>query len=256
MIKQLRYFIMGLVFFLVILGNKDLRLNTAYSLEVADNPTAYLVGKAREKRIVLIGTHHRNAFIHNLITSSLPSLVKDAGINTMFVEIPTSQQQVINQFIAGKLGVESIRISEIVTSPSFQEVLKQAQILNMAIIAIDTEIPAPISRDEWMSKQVITYMQEHPKDKGIIVVGARHVLKGVEWSYSHAPSLADYLKEYSIFSVVPWPDAPETNLPIAMDITPVRFGGVRVPLLNSMNIQSHVSLASVADGVILLPRDQ
>ncbi|HQG32544.1 MAG TPA: hypothetical protein PLA83_11505, partial [Deltaproteobacteria bacterium] len=221
-----------------------------------DNPTAYLVGKAREKRIILIGTHHRNAYIHNLITSSLPSLVKDAGINTLFVEIPTSQQQVINQFCAGKVDVENINISEIVTSPSYREVLKQARTLKMSIIAIDTEIPAPICRDEWMSKQVITYMQGHPKDKGIVVVGARHVLKGVEWTYSHAPSLADYLKDYSIFSVVPWPNALETTLPVAMDITPLKFGGVRTPLLNSMNIQPSVSLASVADGIILLPRSQ
>lgn len=256
MIKQLRYFIMGLVFFLSIVGNGDLRLSTAHSLDIADNTTAYLVGKAREKRIILIGTHHRNASIHNLITSSLPFLVKDAGINTLFVEIPTSQQQIINKFCTGEIGVESINISEIVTSPSYREVLTQARTLKMFIIAIDTEIPAPICRDEWMSKQVIAYMQEHPKDKGIVVVGARHVLKGIEWAYSHAPSLADYLKNYDSFSIVPWPDAPETTLPVAMDITPVKFGGVRMPLLNSMNIQPSVSLASVADGIILLPRSQ
>ncbi len=256
MIRQLRYFIMGLVFFLVIVGNEDSTLNTAHSLEIADSPTAYLVGKARERRIILIGTHHRNAYIHNLITSSLPFLMKDAGINTLFVEIPTSQQKIIDDFCAGKMNVESINISEIVTSPSYREVLKQARTLKMSIIAIDTEIPAPICRDEWMSKQVITYLQGHPSDKGIVIVGARHVLKGVEWAYSHAPSLADYLKDYNAFSVVPWPDAPETSLPTAMDITPIKFNGVRTPLLNSMNIQPNVSLASVADGIILLPKSQ
>jgi hypothetical protein len=134
--------------------------------------------------------------------------------------------------------------------------LSSAHVLDMTIITIDTEIPAPVSRDEWMSKQVIAYMKDHPRDKGIVVVGARHVLKGIEWASSHAPSLADYLKGYNTFSVVPWPDAPETTLPVAMDITPVKFGSVRMPLLNSMNIQPTVPLTSVADGIILLPRSK
>lgn len=254
MIKQLRYCIIGLIFCFVLMGSTDMTMNKAYGLDIADNPTAYLVSKAREKKLLLIGTHHRNAFIHNVITSSLPSMVKEAGSCTLFIEIPTSQQQVINEFCAGRSSVESIRVSEIVTSPYFREILTQARNLSMKIIAIDAEIPSPISRDEWMAKQINNYFQEHPDDKGIVVVGARHVLKGLEWACSHAPSLADYLKDYDTFSVVPWPDAADTTLPVAMDINPVMFDGVKMPLLSSMNILPNISLVSVADGIILLPK--
>lgn len=256
MIRHPRYHIIGFVFCFVLMGNMDMTLSKAYALDIADNPTAYLVSKAREKKLVLIGTHHRNIYIHNVITKSLPFLIKEAGINILFVEIPTSQQQLINLFCAQKLNVDSIGISDIVTSPSFKEVLNQARSLGMTIIAIDTEVPSPVSRDEWMAKQVSSYLEEHPKGKGIVVVGARHVLKGLEWVCTDSPSLADYLKDLDTFSVVPWPDAADTNLPVAMDISTVNFGGVRMPLLSSMNVRPHVSLVSAADGIILLPKAQ
>ncbi len=254
MTKQLRYIIAGLLFCFVLTGNEDMTVSKAYGVDIADNPTAYLVSKAREKKLLLIGTHHRNPFIHHVITSSLSSMVKEANARTIFIEIPTSQQQVINEFCAGRTNVESIRVSEIVTSPDFREILVQARDLNMKIIAIDAEIPSPISRDEWMARQINNYYLEHPDEKGVVVVGARHVLKGLVWMYSHAPSLADYLKDYDTFSVVPWPDAADSSLPVAMDITPVMFDGVKMPLLNSMNILPNISLVSVADGIILLPK--
>lgn len=236
------------------MGQKGIPLKNAYGLDISENPTAYLVNKAREKRLILIGTHHRNAHIHDIISSSLPLLVKKAQVTTLFVEIPTSQQQIINQFREGALKVEDIRICDIVASPSYRDVLKQARALGMDIIAVDAEVPSPVSRDEWMAKQVVSYLQEHPKDKGVVVVGARHVLKDVMWACAQAPSLADYLKDYDTFSIVPWTDAQDASLPVAMDITPVRFGGVKMPLLNTMNIHPDVSIATVADGIILLPK--
>lgn len=256
MIKQLRYCIIGLIYCFVLMGSTDMTINKAYGVDIADNPTAYLVSKAREKKLLLIGTHHRNAFIHHVITASLAPMVKEAGARTLFIEIPTSQQQVINEFCAGRSSVESIRVSEIVTSPEFREVLTQARNLNMKIIAIDAEVPSPISRDEWMSKQITNYFLENPDEKGIVVVGARHVLKGLEWACKHAPSLADYLKDYDTFSVVPWPDAADTPLPVAKDINLVMFEGMKMPLLSSMNILPNISLLSVADGIILLPKAQ
>lgn len=252
--KHLRFFIIGLLFFILPMGQKGMPFKNAYGLDISEGPTAYLVDKARGKRLILIGTHHRNAHIHDVITAALPLLVKDAQVRTLFVEIPTSQQQIINQFRQGALKVGDIRVCNIVDSPSYREILKQARALGMAIIAIDTEVPSPVSRDEWMAKQVTSYLQEHPEDKAIVVVGARHVLKDVMWACTQAPSLADYLKGYDIFSIVPWTDAEDTPLPVAMDITPVRFGGVKMPLLNSMNIRPDVSIATVADGIILLPK--
>ncbi len=256
MTRQLRFLILGLMFFPVLLGGRGMAVTSAHGFDLADNTTSYLVGKAREKRLLLIGLHHRNAIIHNIIASALPSLVKDAGVKVLFVEIPSTQQKAIDDFSSGKIEVEGIRISEIVTSPSYREVLKQARNLKLPIIAIDAEVPSPVSRDEWMGKNVNTYLQKHSDVKGIVIVGARHVLKGVEWACPGGPSLADYLKGHDIFSVVPWPDADDTTLPVAMDVCPVRFTGVKMPLLKAMNVQPQVSLVTTADGIILLPKVQ
>jgi uncharacterized iron-regulated protein len=256
MMRQLRFFILGLLFCFVLSGSRGMTVTSAYSFDLVDNTTAYLVSKARERKLLLIGTHHRNAFIHNIIASSLPSLMKDGGVKVMFVEIPTSQQKAIDEFSAGRLEVEAIGISEIVTSPSYREVLKEARKLKLAIVAIDAEVPAPMPRDEWMARNVSAYLKDHPRDRGIVIVGARHVLKGIEWMCAAAPSLADYLKDQDTFSVVPWPDADETTLPIAMDVSSAKFTGVKMPLLKAMNVQPQVSLASAADGVILLPKTQ
>ncbi len=252
---QLRSYMVRLLICFVLSGT-GVTVSSAQGFDLADNTTAYLVGKSCDKRLVLIGTHHRNACIHRIIAGSLPSLVKDAGVNTLFVEIATSQQKALDDFSAGRIEVEDVRISGIVTSPGFCEILRQARKLNLALVAIDTEGPAQISRDERMSQNVVARLRSNPQTRGIVVVGARHVLKGIEWACSTAPSLADYLEDFDAFSVVPWPDADGTTLPVAMDVTPLKFTGVKTPLLKAMNVQPHVSLASSADGIILLPGER
>lgn len=256
MTGQLRTYIRELVSFLVLVVMVGIPVVSTHSqdLELSDNPTAYLVNKAREKKIMLIGTHHRNAYIHEVVTEALPTLKKEAKISTLFVEIPTSQQPNIDKFCMGLTGVDGIRVHSIVTSPSFLKILNRARDLGMNIVAIDADVPCPVSRDEWMSQNVISYMKQHPDEKAIVIVGARHVLKGLEWAFSHAPTLADHLSTYDIFSVVPWPESDEADMPVAMDITPTRFEGVSLPLLRAMNLKPSVTILTVADGIILLPK--
>ncbi|HNR50852.1 MAG TPA: hypothetical protein PKI80_04655 [Deltaproteobacteria bacterium] len=258
MMGQLRYYTRDLAFYLLLVAMMGMPAVRAYSLdlELADNPTAYLVNKAKEKRILLIGTHHRNAYIHEVIAGALPTLVEQAKINTLFVEIPCSQQPNIERFCQGLIDVDGIWVHSIVTSPSFLEILKEARNLRMNIVAIDTDVPSPIGRDEWMSRKVVSYLEEHPDEKAIVIVGARHVLKGIEWAFSHKPTLADHLNTYDTFSVVPWPDSTDSTLPVAMDITPTKFEGVSIPLLRAMNIKPHITILTVADGIILLPKAQ
>ncbi|MFY9397259.1 MAG: hypothetical protein WAR22_02730 [Desulfomonilia bacterium] len=256
MAGQLRTYIKEFVAFFVLAAVVGLPAMNIHcqELELSDNPTAYLVSKARKKKILLIGTHHRNAYIHEVIAEALPTLMKEANINTLFVEISSLEQPNIDNFCKGLAGVEGIRVHSIVTSPSFLEILNRARDLGMKIVAIDAEVPCPVSRDEWMSQKVISYMEQHPDEKAIVIVGARHVLKGLEWAFSHAPTLADHLSTYDIFSVVPWPENEEANMPVAMDITPTRFAGVSFPLLRAMNLKPSVTILTVADGIILLPK--
>jgi len=219
-------------------------------------PGSYLADKARANRIVLIGKHHKNIHIHNLIIHSLPALVATAGISTLFVEIPSSQQEAINRFCKGDEGVETIEVCDIIESPSYREILLKARSLGMKIIAIDAPVPCSITRDEWMARRVKAYLEEDPQSKGLVLAGQRHVFKGLQWVHVIEPSLADHLESYGVFSVITWPNAIDNLVPVAMDINSSYFSGVRDPTLMAMNITEQVCLATAADGVIFMPRNQ
>ncbi len=216
------------------------------------NPALYLADKVVSHRLILLGTQHNNEQIHELIFDILPGLVKEAGITTLFVEIPSNQQPVIERFKKGLCPAEDIYINEVITSQAYLKIIVKAQDLGMDIIAIDNGENGQIIRDKWMASRVLDYLTLHPSTKGLVIVGNRHVFKNVKWTYGEDPSLADYLKSLKPFSVVIWPGAIEGGLPVALDIDPLVFLGVKDPTLMCMNILSKTSLATSADGVIFL----
>jgi uncharacterized iron-regulated protein len=216
------------------------------------NPTSYIVDKASSHRLILLGTQHNNEQIHELIFDILPDLVKEAGIKTLFVEIPSNQQPVIERFKKGLCSAEDININKIIASQAYLKILVKAQDLGMDIVAIDNGENKQIIRDQWMASRVLDYFTLHPNTKGLVIVGNRHVFKNVRWTYGGEPSLADYLKPLKPFSVVTWPGAIEGSFPIAFDIDPQTFLGVKDPTLLCMNIFPQTSLATSADGVIFL----
>jgi len=216
-------------------------------------PTNYLADKAASHRLILIGTHHKNPQVHNIIIDALPLLAHDSGINTIFMEIPSDQQHAIDLFARGMAPVESIGMWDIIASGTYYDILLKARDLGLKIVAIDKPKALYTSRDRWMGNKVCRHLDADPDAKGIIIVGARHVFKDIKWINLDDPSLADYLHGRDIFSVIMWPKAIETTLPIAIDISPSIFKGVKDPILTAMNTMPNVSLATTADGVILMP---
>ncbi len=253
---QQRCCIMIIAFCLVLFASAGITSSNSDHVLRGLEPGSYLVEKAGVNRLLLIGTHHKNIHIHHLIIQSLPALVADAGINTLFVEIPTSQQEAIERFMSNDAGVETIEVCEIIASPSYREILLKARSLGMNIIAMDSPGPFDITRDEWMARHVTAYLEDHPQAKGLIIAGQRHVLKGIKWNYVTEPSLADHLEAYAAFSVITWPDAHDEVLPFALDINPSQFAGIKDPTLMAMNTREQVSLATSADGVIFMPRSR
>ena len=251
---QLRYFITALVLCVLMftsIGTTSDGQNHPYS---AEDPGSYLVEKAQQNRLILFGTHHKDNGIHNLIINMLPDLVNKAGVDTLFVEIPFSQQPVIDRFLKGEVQVDEIQISEIIASTSFCDILLKARDLKMNIVAIDKKEPSPLSRDEWMALHVGNYLNEHPDSKGLIKVGERHVLKDIQWAHTNEPSLADHLIMFTPFSVMTWPKGTDNALPIAMDVNPVYFKDIQDPTLKALNTKPQVSIATSADGIILMPK--
>jgi hypothetical protein len=219
------------------------------------NPASYLVEKAASHRLILLGTRHDNTQIHDLILDILPGLAKEAGITTLFVEIPSNQQGVIEGFRKGLCPASDIKIHEIIASHSYLKIIARARDLGMEIIAIDNDENEQVTRDRWMASRVSDYLALHPGSKGLVVVGNCHVFKNVEWAYDGYPSLADYLQSLKPFSVVMWPGAIERGLPLALDIDHHTFLGLKDPTLACMNILPQTCLATSADGVILLADD-
>jgi hypothetical protein len=224
--------------------------------ELASNngkdPASYLAEKAASHRLILLGTRHDNKQIHDLISDILPGLVKKAGITTLFVEIPSNQQGVIERFRKGLCPASDIKIHEIIASHAYLRIIARAQALGIDIIAIDNDENGQVTRDQWMASCVSDYLVLHPGSKGLVIVGNSHVFKNVEWAYEGHPSMADYLKPLRPFSVVMWPGAIERGLPLALDIDHLTFLGLKDPTLACMNILPQTCLATSADGVILL----
>ncbi|MEA3223058.1 MAG: hypothetical protein U9P49_07840 [Thermodesulfobacteriota bacterium] len=253
--RHLRIFIYGLLIFLgsIAIGFYSQEDISLYINRHGVDPVDYLVKKVQEHKLLLIGTYHKNPLIHNIIISALPVLVREAKIDTIFVEIPTDQQDTINSFMEESAPVYAIRMWEGIACPTYLNILLVARNLGLNIIAIDQSLGIAGSRDTWMVQEILSYYALHPDTKGLVVAGERHVLKGIKWSHTIEPSLADLLGVSGAFSVVMWPDAIDGHCPKALDIEPRLFSGVKDAALMSMNIKPQVGLASAADGVILLP---
>jgi hypothetical protein len=216
------------------------------------NPASYLREKAASHRLILLGTRHDNKQVHELIFDILPGLVKEAGISTLFVEIPSSQQGVIERFRKGLCPASDIKVHEIIASLAYLKIIARAKDLGMDIIAIDNDEDVQVTRDQWMASRISDYLAIHPGSKGLVIVGNCHVFKNVEWASDGHPSMADYLQSLMPFSVVMWPGAIEKGMPWALDIDYHTFYGLKDPTLTCMNILPQTCLATSADGVILL----
>jgi uncharacterized iron-regulated protein len=217
------------------------------------DPTSYLETKIADSGLILIGTQHKNALSHELISDALPALVRISGVTVLFVEIPSDQQTVIERYRKGLCQAGDIVIHGIVDSPAYRKILARAKDLGMEIIAVDNSDRDRISRDQGMASRIFAYLSSHPGVKGLVVVGNCHVLKNLQWHGGVALSLADHLKAFRPFSIVMWPGALKHGSPKALDTDPSTFLGIKDPTLRCMNIHQKTSLADTADGVILLP---
>jgi len=223
------------------------------SIHDGQNPVPYLCEKAREGRLILLGTRHDNKSMHNLIAGALPQLVKDAGVNTLFLEIPSKEQANINRFLAGKAEIADICMWKIVSCNDYCKIILKARELGMKVVAMDNDEDPCITRDRWMAVHVADYLGANPGTRGMVVVGNCHVLKNIRWANEEGLSLADYLNGYNTFSILMWAGAIDCDCPHAVNVDPKTFRGVKDPTLQSMNLHPQTSLANTADGVIFLP---
>jgi hypothetical protein len=244
------------VVFALCMGLKPVPDFMAIAAVKGQKPSSYLFEKARKNRLLLIGTQHSSSEVQNLIAESLPGLVSLGGVNTLFVEIPSSQQETIKRFLEGKATIHDITMWQMIATDAYFQVILKARDLGMKIVAIDNNNDPSISRDTWMAQRVSEYLTANSDARGVIVVGNRHVLKHIEWACKNEKTLADNLDAFKPFSVVIWPNSMKATLPVALDVDSVHFNGVKDPTLGCINTLSDTSLSTAADGIILMPKAQ
>ncbi len=246
-----------LILFIVVLSTISLGMTPEqdyirYANQLGLSPVDYLASRAAENRLIMIGTRHRDRDIHQMIIRALPRLTRETGINTIFMEIASDQQPAIDDFSDGAGDLARIRVWDILDSPSYSAILLAARDLGIRIVAIDKPDGLAGTRDQWMSRTICEYLDKHPAARGLVIAGARHVMRDIRWAGCSEPSLADQLCPQGTFSVVVWPNAAAVSA-IGVDTRNRSFNGIKDPTLHSMNIRPGCSLATTTDGVILLP---
>jgi hypothetical protein len=244
------------VLIVLCIGLKPLPDFQAAAAMKGQKPSSYLYEKARRNRLLLVGTQHSNNGVQNLITQSLPGLVSMGGVNTLFVEIPSDQQPVIDRFMEGAATIQDIRMWPIIATDAYRQLIIKARDLGLDIVAIDNNTDTSVPRDTWMAQRVTEFLNANPEARGMIVVGNRHVLKNVRWTCGRSRTLADNLSGFKPFCVIIWPGSMDSAEPVGLDLDPAHFDGVKDPTLNCINLEPDISLPTVADGIILMPKEQ
>ncbi len=223
----------------------------SYTTTHGQAPADYISSSAAANSLTLIGTRHRDARIHQIIIDALPQLSEN-GIKTLFVEIPSNQQANIDAYLHYEQEADAIGLWEIIASESYIRILERARALKLNIIAIDRPHDRDGSRDLWMADTINSHIRANPETRGLVIAGARHIMKNIEWNNGHDPSMADLLAAHATFSIVIWPNADYAAEPLGID-TGKTFLNVRDTTLKSMNIKPHLALHNTTDGVIMLP---
>jgi hypothetical protein len=248
--------LLTLVLTVLCLGLKPMPDFQSLAVVKGQEPSSYLYEKACRNRLLMVGTLHSSNLVQNLITQSLPGLVTTGGVNTLFVEIPSDQQPVIDRFMKGSATVQDIHMWPIIATDAYLRLIIKARDLGLDIVAIDNNSDPSISRDAWMAQRVSGFLNAHPKARGVVVVGNRHILKNVQWACGQGKTLADNLTGFKPFSIIIWPGSMDSAESAALDLDPDHFDGVKDPTLNCINSAADISLPAVADGIILMPKEQ
>ena len=147
-------------------------------------PTEYLHSKLSNHDIVFLGTKHRQPRILNFIAELIPSL-KELGVTHIGLEISSDQQENIDTYMNTGNGLQNIQIVPQIDCPAYKNlftVLRNSG--GPTPIALDlakSEYKGDISRDEWMSMSLLKVLRGTPNAKILVVVGALHTLKKLDW---------------------------------------------------------------------------
>jgi hypothetical protein len=162
---------------------------------------SYILKKFKAHDIVFLGTRHRQPPILNFI-SDLITVLHNAEVTHLGLEIESDQQGKIDQFMDTGAGSNDIRIHHQIDCPEYRNLFKVIRDLDSdkrpAPIALDlpkSKYKEKISRDEWMARSIAGVFESNSNAKMLVLVGNNHVLKKLDWE-DHVPNPHRSMREY------------------------------------------------------------
>ena len=143
-------------------------------------PADYIHAKLQQNDIVFLGTRHKRLKILRFIADLIPSL-KGVGVTHIGLEIPSDQQERIDNYMQTGSDLNSILLHRQIDTPEYRNLFKVLRDSGAPVpVAIDLPYKrqgGSISRDEWMSRSLLELLP----GKILVVVGNLHILKKLEW---------------------------------------------------------------------------
>lgn len=148
----------------------------------------------RDKDVIIVGETHRRPESTKFVTDTVTEYLQGGNCLTVGLEIPSHQQPILDRALKGewipvRFSISSIPLSTFIDHPGYRKMLAsfRNQIWKgkcLKVRAIDKPQLVPVSRDEWMEKQILAVMDGTPI---LVLVGNFHAMKEVRW---HSDPLA------------------------------------------------------------------
>lgn len=142
----------------------------------------------REKDVIIFGETHRRPESTKFVTNTVAEYLHGGNCLTVGLEIPSHQQPILDRALKGnwipaRFSIWSIPLSSFIDHPGYRKMLSsfRNQIWKgncLKVRAIDKPQTVPVSRDEWMEKQILAAMDSTPI---LVLVGNFHAMKEVRW---------------------------------------------------------------------------
>ncbi len=143
----------------------------------------------RDKDVIIVGETHRRPESAEFVTNTVAEYLQGGSCLIVGLEIPSHQQPILDRALKGKwiparFSIWSIPLSSFIDHPGYRKML--ASFRNeiwkgkcLRVRAIDKPHTVPVSRDEWMEKQILEVMNGTPI---LVLVGNFHAMKEVKWN--------------------------------------------------------------------------
>ena len=165
-------------------------------------PIPFVLDKAAQHDVVLLGTTHQQPKILNFISTLIPHLYK-SGITHIGLEIASDQQNRLDRFMKTGTGLSEIRIFQGIDCPEYRQLIEMVRKNRLTPVALD--LPKSMwrgnfTRDQWMAKRIAETSQKNEPAKMLVIVGNLHTLKQVDWI---VPTIKDQFIRYHLDRINP-----------------------------------------------------